>query len=99
MEQHQNFHPHMPPPQGPIQYACECLDRWTGQFCEKPDLTVRYVDSCEPNPCHHGGVCSFLPEYNAAAQREFKCECPEGWVGALCSRHSSSQAVLAGIGH
>ena len=38
---------------------------------------VGHYDYCDPNPCKHGGLCSYSSEY-------VSCHCPEGITGQLC---------------
>ena len=60
-----------PPHQG--RSLCLCPPDYTGNHCQfRRGL-------CQPNPCHHGGVCSQLQD-----QTGFSCDCSEEYTGSLC---------------
>ena len=52
---------------------CLCPPHLTGQQCQ-----VRR-GLCQPNPCHHAGVCSQHQD-----QAGFSCHCREDFTGSLC---------------
>ena len=47
---------------------------FTGQKCLNKD-------DCHSNPCINGGTC--FDDVN-----DFKCKCPEGWVGKTCESYN-----------
>lgn len=52
-------------------FRCECVDGFSGQFCEVPGPL------CVPNPCQFGGVCSQFGN-------TFSCLCPLERGGRTC---------------
>ncbi|XP_031340977.1 cadherin-related tumor suppressor [Photinus pyralis] len=52
-------------------YACQCVDGFTGQNCDKRQ------DPCIPNPCKSGGQCR-RQGFN------FQCACPPSRDGRFC---------------
>lgn len=44
-------------------------------------LSLTKAESCEPNPCHNGGVCQ---PHNGGYNWGFNCICMQGFIGAQC---------------
>ena len=52
-------------------YYCRCPEHFSGKRCEKAP--------CTPNPCQHGGNCSFTAEQGE------RCSCGDGYGGKTCA--------------
>ncbi|CAH0561782.1 unnamed protein product [Brassicogethes aeneus] len=61
-------------------YLCECVDNFSGEFCEKNN------DPCFCNPCLHGGTCRIKNQL-------FYCECPAQKTGLICELDSQNKDV------
>ncbi|XP_061573968.1 von Willebrand factor D and EGF domain-containing protein [Cololabis saira] len=57
-------------PAGSGEYACVCVDGFTGSRCEVD------VDDCKPNPCRLGRCVD--------GPNSFSCICPPGMTGRTC---------------
>lgn len=67
------------------QYTCLCAAPFGGDNCERRT-------SCDSQPCFNEGTCALLPlaaassdvSQIAAQQKDFLCQCADGFSGSLC---------------
>ena len=49
-------------------------------------LYISEKNTCDPNPCHNGGVCSQQGDH-------YKCACRRGYTGEQCK----SKTIMKGV--
>ena len=54
-------------------YYCECLDGWTGVYCQEE------VNECSSDPCQNNAECEDL-------NNGYKCHCPPSYTGELIKK-------------
>eukprot|EP00912_Choanoflagellata_sp_UC4_P002092 UC4_evm1s1335 len=63
---------------GGDNYFCTCTGNFTGKNCDIPHNST--MTDCDAEPCQNGGNCTVINN-----RSDFKCECPTGYDGRLCS--------------
>ncbi len=54
------------------EITCNCANTFAGTFC------TERVDFCSSQPCHNGGTCQNVGQYDG------KCQCLPGYSGRFC---------------